>query len=349
MCKALYITQMKYNTVSSQVFDYIKNRFYSSHKEFVGDISKLLFVQRASVYKKINGEISLSIDELATICKHYRLSLDEILELDKNSISFEFPALTGQIKDGFDFIKQVHTDLEKMSRLNPTIYYATRELPFFYYFISLPLAAFKIHVFYNIIWRDERHAMIPFDLKYYLLNQEFKELAIQCSYLYAGIGSVEIWNPGMLDNTLNQIKYFLECGFLKNPEESLLLCDEMALLIRHLSQMLDDQNKSAMKKGLKSAGSLEAYNNEIAHTNNVIYVSSYTIRAVYNTYDNPNFMRSLSPALCDYTAKWFERLRNNSVPLSHGTVKDRKYFVNYLHSRIEKIKIPISAYLQTHR
>jgi hypothetical protein len=335
-----------YKPISNRVFEFIEQRFYTNHKDFMDDISKLFFVQKPAVYKKVSGETSLTIEELVTICKHYRLSLDEILELDKDTISFDFPALKGQIKDGVEFIRQIHTDLEKMSKLNPTVFYATKELPFFYYFTCFPLAAFKFHVFYNIIWRDEKHKMIPFDLKQYLLNQEFNALAQENNILYAGIDSIEIWNPGILDNTLNQIKYFLECGFFANPEQSLILCEEMSKLVLILAQMLEDKNKSVMKKGLNIAGNLEVYSNEIAHTNNIIFVKSDSIQAVYNTYDNPNFMRSLSPALCDYTDSWFKRLRNNSIPLSNGAVKDRQYFINYLKSRIEKTRIAIDAYLQ---
>ncbi|HRG32094.1 MAG: hypothetical protein JNK69_03470 [Saprospiraceae bacterium] len=322
--------------LSVTLFKTIESTYYKEKKNLVDDISELLHIQKSSVYKKIKGESAIGLEEAGILCAHYKISLDEILGLNENLINFDFPAIKGNVKNVNQFLQSLETDLQSLYRLDPTIYYATKELPMFYYCTSPKLAAFKFHVFYNTVWRDDKYQMISFDYSQYDNDDLFKRQIKNIVNLFMSVNSIEVWNVGILDNTLNQIRYFLESGLMKDPLASLDLCQELLLLVDNIEELCENSNKSSMKKSDKLVGSFELYNNEIAHTNILAYVESKVMRCVYNTYDNPNFMKSYNPSLCDYTFKWFNRIIDTSAPLSKGNLKDRKNFINRLQEKIKR-------------
>ncbi|MDQ3142290.1 MAG: hypothetical protein M3Q56_08590 [Bacteroidota bacterium] len=332
---------------SEKIFKYISERFYNGNKEYVDDLCGILNLQKSTVYKKLRGESPLHIDDACLLAEHFKLSLDEIMGLSKGRIYFDFPAMHQKIKNSQDYLEPIVLDLERLLLVKPKIYYATKELPLFYYFSSPALAAFKFHVFYNIIWREDKNAWIKFSLNQYILDQQFINQTRKISELYMNFDSNEIWNINILDNTLNQIRYFLESGLYEEAELSLSLCDEMSKLLEIISKTLETGNKSHWKRNKEGGGFINIFNNEIAHTNNVIYIKSESIRAVYSTYDNPNFMRSLNTQLCDYTESWFHRLEKHSSALTLGNVKDRKNFINYLQVRIEKTKLWVETFIKS--
>ena len=45
------------------------------------EIAALLNISTDSVYRRIRGEKTLSIDELQTLCVHYKVSLDQLMEI----------------------------------------------------------------------------------------------------------------------------------------------------------------------------------------------------------------------------------------------------------------------------
>ena len=334
--------------LSITLFKSIESNYYTEKKNLVDDVSELLHIQKSSVYKKIKGESAIGLQEAGILCKHYKISLDELLNLNENRIYFDFPAIRGNVKNVYDFLKSLETDLQNLYRLDPTIYYATKELPMFYYCISPKLAAFKFHVFYNTVWREDKYQMIPFDYIQFENDDQFKSQIKNIVNLYMSLHSVEIWNVGILDNTLNQIRYFLESGLMKNPLESIRLCEELLLLIKNIEELCENSNKSSMKKSDRAVGSFELYNNEIAHTNILAYVESKSMRCVYNTYDNPDVMKSDNPSLCDYTSKWFNRIIDTSAPISQGNVRDRKMFINRLQEKVNRTLKTVELIIEEH-
>ncbi|MFN8279396.1 MAG: helix-turn-helix domain-containing protein [Saprospiraceae bacterium] len=320
---------MHVETVTHKIFDMIESKFFTNKKQLVDTVSEVLHLQPSSIYKKIKGESSISLEEAEILAKHFRISLDEILGLSEDKIYFDFPALYGAVKDHRDFIDPIRQDLENLRLLNPIIYYSTKELPLFYYFLFPKLKSFKFYVFFNFNWRLDETIIKPYEENDYCFDEEFNKITRRILDLYSEINSIEIWTTSVLDNTFNQLRYLSEAGLIKSRVQALEILDDVDRLIDTIAEIIKSKNKSVLKdKNGGEPGSIELYNNEILHTNNIIYVKSTAHEAVYNTYDNPNFMRSISPVLCQFTNRWFERIIQNSVPVSFGNIKDQNAFIS---------------------
>lgn len=333
--------------LTADIFSYIERTRYAEKKNMVDDIASILFIQKSSAYKKIRGESSLSPDEIALLGKHYQFSVDDLLGIQLDRIYFDFPALNGVVRNVIDYLTPIEQDIKRVQLINPVIYYTSREIPIFYYYTSPRLSAFKFHVFYNINWRDERFKMTSYDYKEYETHALYLEKLKTISSAYMGLDSVEVWNVTVFDNTLNQIRYFLESGLMTDPAEALLLHDEVRQLILKLQDACAAQNKETFFRGSKFPGGLQLYNNEIAFTGNLIYVKSDSIRAVYTTFDNPNFLNSSNPRLCDYTQKWLDRIIDNSIKISGGNTRDKSLFFNKILEKVERSRKQTESWIET--
>ena len=68
-------------------FQHIKSRI-PQHVSLVDEMADLLGISNDSAYRRIRGDKQISLQEAQLICKHYQLSLDQLLGLESNSFTF---------------------------------------------------------------------------------------------------------------------------------------------------------------------------------------------------------------------------------------------------------------------
>ena len=71
---------MKNNEIQQQLFSVLKQKL-PAHISLVDELGDLLGLSADSVYRRIRGEKPIDLIELKKICDHYRLSLDQLLQL----------------------------------------------------------------------------------------------------------------------------------------------------------------------------------------------------------------------------------------------------------------------------
>ena len=65
-----------------------------AHLSFVDEVAELLNISNDSVYRRIRGEKPISFEEIQKLCSHYKLSLDQFLNLQSDTFTFR-----GQLKN----------------------------------------------------------------------------------------------------------------------------------------------------------------------------------------------------------------------------------------------------------
>src|SRR5215831_6461222 len=83
--------------VQQLFFQHIKNNL-PPHLSLVDEIAELLNISNDSAYRRIRGEKGIAFDELRTLCLHFKISLDQLLYLNSESIIF-----TGKAVDHSNF------------------------------------------------------------------------------------------------------------------------------------------------------------------------------------------------------------------------------------------------------
>ncbi len=311
-----------------------------SHKNAVARISDILHVAKTTAYKKLNGESSFSIEELAILMKDFEFSFDEMIFEKRKKIGFQFPFKTRKIKSFHDYVIPLKMFMAIAAPLpDLKIHYATNELPFFFYFLDKDLTYFKFYIYAQTVWDLPGYNSKKFNLEdfteWYVIKNDIDFIISK----YYSIPNIELWNEGVLNNTLNQIKYFLTAGFFNDPQDAFYLCDRLDLMIDHVNKMAESGKKILVGQDPESIDTeFLMYHNEISHTNNILLIQSEALNQIYFAYDNPNYIVTDNQDLIDYTEEWFAKIKKNALPISKDSHKNRRTFFNIIKKQIQNTR-----------
>ncbi|HNJ27903.1 MAG TPA: helix-turn-helix domain-containing protein, partial [Ferruginibacter sp.] len=78
---------MESNQTQLQFFQHIRS-ILPEHISLVDEIAGLLDISNDSAYRRIRGEKQISLDEMQKLSVHYKISIDQFLNLQSNSYIF---------------------------------------------------------------------------------------------------------------------------------------------------------------------------------------------------------------------------------------------------------------------
>src|SRR5213075_2144986 len=73
--------------LQQELFQVIKSNI-PDHLSTTEEIAKVLDVSVDSVYRRMRGEKTISLDELHLLCSHYKISLDQLMRIQTGSFIF---------------------------------------------------------------------------------------------------------------------------------------------------------------------------------------------------------------------------------------------------------------------
>lgn len=330
-----------------QIFELIESKS-SNPKDLKDELAELLSISKGAIYKRINGTTAISLSDLATLMKRYNISFDKLVNPNRQDILFQFPQLERKIVSFFEYTHTFKQAVDNFANLpDPQIYYATNELPFFYYFLDKDLTYFKFYIYAKTVWNLDSYKDRELRLKEFaeehgvmgVLNDSLQKY-------YDVLPNIEFWNENVLNNTLNQILYFLTTGHFEIPEEAFVLCDKLSDIMHHVEKMAEHGKK--FMPGFEprdNAPEFQMYYNEISHTNNMLLIVNSLQSAVFTAYDNPNYIISTDQSLIDYTETWFKNIQKSSLPISKDATKTRREMFGKIHRKIDTTRSEIESIL----
>ena len=316
---------------------------FSKKSQVIESISELLGVGKDGVYRRMRGDSHFTPDEIAILARKFNISIDSFIWGDAKAVTFSFNDFTRHVTTYEDYITEIYMDTHQMSRIpNVKVYYASSEIPFFYYCLFPELISFKLYNFGFTIWEMEYAKNLKFSFD--LIPNKVLDIANEVSRDYNTMPSLELWNINILDNTLAQIDYHFSIGSFENPDDALKLCDILHQWVEHMKKMAEHGHKLSPKLGEKFPGaSFELYHNEMVHTNNTIYVETPGLKIVFSTLANPNFIRTVDERMAKYIKDWFDKVLEKSINISTQNSKGREAFFNKLFNKVTAIKNKIQS------
>lgn len=326
--------------VQTNLFDILEAR-YPKRSDLIPELCELLNLGQDAIYRRMRGDTVTTPDEIAKICRHYKISLDALIHNDTSSVFFEFSAFRDPIQSVDQYINKLKETFHKVQSIpNGKIYYASSEIPVFYYAFYPDLLLFKLYVWGQTIWDIEEFKDKPFSLD--LISKAVRQQALELVRQYIKMDTIELWSQKIAENTLNQILYHAEIGGFKHKEESLKLCEDLAQVIRHFQEMAKAERKF-MPGQPEASGHFALYHNEMIYTNNTIFFHSEHLKTLFTTFANPNFLQTTDTLICDYSEQWFQELIKKSAPLSGNVEKARNKYFQSIHHSIKRTKLKIEA------
>ena len=234
------------------------------------ELMAMLQQSKANIYKKINGKVPFSGEEIIVMARHYGISLDQ------------------HIHNG-------HSDFDKVS--------FDYSLP-----QHQPRTNWKLPELLNSAFNpDEIYERWP----------ALEEHRQATNSLYKQIPSIEYWPRIILNNFLNQIRYYASVNLFQDPKMPALLHAELIDMLDDLEQFAKAGNKGLLPNGQKAAN-FQLYLNEIAFSTHIILIyNADKPAALYTTVDHPNFMRTTDVVFCGRMHQWVSQIEECSFSLSN--------------------------------
>lgn len=322
-------------------------RLTPKEKNLADELCDILNLNKNAIYKRLSCATPFTLDDLAKLAQHYLLPWQEIFHPGGQIFTAEFSGFTAKTSP-LEYLHLLEQEMDALrTASNPQVRYVTTGLPDFYYFYFEELTLFQFFIWERMVWHNPawqvRKFMLDMPEKAELLPLS-KRLALQ----YTHIPTIEIWNEYVLDNLLHQVLYVAESRLFENLDDILLVLGRLKMLVRHLT-VIASSGKRFPPEGspADSAVRFQLFYNEIMQNNIFMLVERDGEEVVYAVLDNPNFIKTSSPAVVSYMKALFENLLRRAVPLSEKGEKTRQVYFHKLESRLAYFEEKITTILGT--
>jgi hypothetical protein len=303
------------------------------------ELADLLNVSKDSIYRRLRCQSAFSIDEIGIISERYKISVDEIIKVDEEQVSFIFNPLYEEPAKFINYMKwfgEYLTDLAKMP--GSKIIYAADDVPVIQNFNYPILSAFKSFYWSKSVLNIDLFEGKKFNPDY--VSPELLEIYKMTYLAYTNIERVEIWTNDTLNATLEQIKFYWDCDLFQNKDQALLLLNEIREMLKQINTDCEETTTSESK--LKFA----FYNSEVMIGNNCVLIipgdpiQSERVFLGYNTF---NSISTHNERFVKETRYWMDNLVKKSVLLSGNAEKQRTVFFRNLETRILTVENHINS------
>jgi hypothetical protein len=280
----------------------------------------------------------LTIDELYSLCTHYHISLDQLMNIQTGAILFQ-----GQYVDKktFRFENYMSSLMNVMVYMNSfkekEFYYSCKDLPIFHHFVFREIAAFKWFFWLKTYFQFPEFANKKFRFKDYpdeLFSTDQKVLQ-----LYNQLPSVEIWNIESMNIIFRQIEFYRDSQVFESDKDAYLLYETVEKLWDHLEKQAALGYKFAYgDPEQKPMGEFKMYFNEVLLGDNHQLAVLDGVKMTYVTHTTINFMMTRDVAFNENMYNHIQNQMKRSTLISSVSEKERARFFRIIRERIANRK-----------
>lgn len=310
-------------------------KLFPGKRQAVKELGRLLGLKDDAIYRRINNERRLSIEEVEVLARHYNIDLNALVGATPGRMSFYFNHFQAPVKSHFDYLKRLEATFREISNYKDVkIYYATQDIPLFLYMQWPELTAFKLYIHGLTSWSFEYLKERPFTFE--LTPFTDLEIGRQIAVKYNYMNSIELWSSNILDYTLNQVRFVAASGRFKHKEDAFEICHYLKEMVRVAEQQAIRGSKA---RDGEHNGNLQLYYNELASTGNTILVAGENQQLLFTGFVAPNYLVTQDAALCQYTEEWFNTFKHRSAYLSMHTGEASGRFFSSLKQKVEDLRL----------
>jgi len=323
--------------IQQQLFQAIKSRL-ASDASVSDEIAALLDISTDSAYRRLRGEKQITFEELYKIATHYRISLDQLMNINTGGFMFQGNLLNPKTHRYDAYLTgMMHNIAYFNSFKKKEFYYLCKDTPIFHYFNSREIAAFKYFFWMGtlIYFPEFRNKKVSLD-EY---PDEMFDLGKKIVGFYNQVDTHELWNIESLNSTLHQIEYYLDNDLFATDEDALRVYEGTEKVLDHLEEQaklgykfnIDDPEK-------KPLGKYYMYFNEVVLLDNSMLIVLDNTKMAMVPHTAINYMMTRDLAYCENYSQYVLNLIRRSTLISEVSEKERSRFFRRMRDRIERRK-----------
>lgn len=317
------------------LFKQVKERL-PAHVSLPEELASLLGISADSAYRRIRGEKTMDLGELALVASTYRLSLDALIAQSSGQYVFngrfvgsaDLPFGTWQVG--------MNAQLEQLAAAkDPVFIFRAEDIPSFHYFQFPELTQFKL-----FFWRRTILDQPDFQQRRFSLADREEDLLATArkTYLtYMRLPCTELWNADCLNAFLRQIAFYRESGIFSSEADAQVLYDRLLSLLDHLQAEAEAGRKFLLgEPPATGSGAYKLYVNEVMQGDNMIYAEVSGMRMVFLNHSAINYVSTSDEAFCEFTRQSMDNIARRSILISGTGEKERNRFFRELRAEVER-------------
>jgi len=328
--------------IQAVLFQMIKDKI--DGKDSIGNaLSEVLHLSQDAVYRRFRGETALTIHEIQKLCKHFDISFDALIKLDKGQVVFSYTPLNMYDFSLESYLEGILRSINQLYKMKDSKIILSVNNTHFFQLLNFPqLVRFRL-----FFWA-KTHLQIS-DYK----NQQFRhektterafELGKEILWRYNQITSVEIYDPELMRGFMRQILYYYEAHMLEDPSYALFLCDRAMMFNRHLKDQAEVGKKYIYGTQPPASGNeFNMYLNETINSDTTFYYESQETKGIFITHNIMNFLNTSDEAYVADARQILDKQLANSSIMSIVNEKLRNNFFFETEKMMQSFKRKIEA------
>ena len=300
------------------------------------EVASLLYISTDSAYRRMRGETPLTTDELAKLCTHFNLSIDQLLKINTGKQAvFEINRVEYPHNSFEVYLQSILQQMQHINSFNnKEIIYVTKDIPLFHFFHSPEMLAFKHFFWMRTIVQHPDFASMSCDPS--ITNQALNRTAAEILRLYNEIPSIEVWNIESINSTLLQIEFYRNTNILKSAAAVKILYDALENAINHIEYQAEHGTKSLINEPITyKADNFKFFYNSVILADNTIFVSTDLQKKVFLNYGVLHYLSTSDEKFCESVHNDLQNLMRKSTLISSGGARQRSMFFNSLREKID--------------
>ena len=328
---------MNTTELQQQVFQTIRKKI-PEHISAADEIAKILDISTDSAYRRLRGEKTISLDELYKLCIHYRISLDQMLNIQTGAIIFNGRFVQW---NAFRFDENLSSIMNYLAYFNSfkqkEVYYMCKDIPIWHHYHVKELATFKYFFFMRTILHVPEFSNRKVNLQQY--PNECFELGSKMLEIYQQLPCTEFWKVETINSVIRQIGFYHDSGLFESNKDVVLIYEALEKLIAHLEKQADLGYQFRINdKEMKSMGPFQMYYNEVLLGDNSSLIITDGTKLSMISHTAFNYMMTSDKAFCEHVEEHVRNLMRKSTLLSSSSEKERTRFFRHLQTKISNRK-----------
>ena len=323
--------------LQQELFQVIKNSI-PANLSTTEEIAKVLEVSVDSVYRRMRGEKTISLDELYKLCSHYKISLDQLMNLNTGSFLFQGSL---QNEKTFSYEAWLESMIRNISYFNSfkqkEIFNLNKDLPLFHHFNIRDIAAFKYFFWSKTIFQFPQFKKQRFSFDLY--PDELWEKGKKIIHGYNQMPSTELWNVENINIAIRQIEFYRDARMFESDEDPLRLYEAWEKVIDHIEKQAERGYKFDYNdKEMKPISEYRVYFNEVVLGDNSFVIVLDNVKTSILVHTTNNYMMTRNMDFSNALHEHMQSLMKRSTLISKVSEKERSKFFRILRDRIAKRK-----------
>ena len=307
-----------------------------SNEKLVSIISEVLSISADAAYRRINGKTVLSYDEAIKLAQHFNISIDNNFRHKGVFFDLQNPL---PISNNFEEFTNAMLSIFESDHGNTKIYYAAKDIPFYYFALLPELATFKLYYWANTIQFGNDYKKTKFNFQ---LNTQEQITQIQkFSDSFTTMAAVEIWNDESFQSILLQIQYYNELGYFESVTIANHLYDTVLKLIDVLETQCEEGLKVNVKKGNSTSltsAIYKFYYNPVLYLDNSIIIEQASKLKQMLPFNAVDYLVTTDIEFISKNLNWFNKQLEKSLCYSQQAEKERRLFFTRMRKLINSFK-----------